>query len=102
MSTGRVVLRVFLAGAVAKMLLIRQAESGNHPGLTHAILTYDPLATWLANWAIAALYPKGLAPGPGAPQIFEIILVIVFGLECVLVFLAVRWYLRRQQRPAIS
>lgn len=86
MSTGRVALRVFLAGAVLKMLLIRQAESGNRPGVTNAILTFDPLATWIA---------KG---SEGSPQAYNLILVAVFGLECVLLFFGVRWLLQRRQR----
>jgi hypothetical protein len=82
MSSGRIALRVFLAGAVLKAILIRRAESGN-PSLMRAILTLDPLATWVANGT------------PG--QAFQLILLMVFGLECVAVFYLVRWLLSKRR-----
>ncbi len=84
MSSGRVALRVFLAGAVLKALLIRRAESGNYPNLTRFILAFDPLATWAANGA--------------SGQASNIILMMVFGLECVVIFYVVRWFLGRRSK----
>jgi hypothetical protein len=83
MSSGRVALRVFLAGAVLKALLIRRAESGSHPTLTRFILGFDPLATRIAEGA--------------SGQASNIILMMVFGLECVVLFYLVRWLLSRRK-----
>lgn len=82
MSSGRVALRVFLAGAVLKALLIQRAESGGHPTLTRFILAFDPLATWAAN---------GISG-----QASNITLMMVFGLECVVIFYLVRWLLSKR------
>lgn len=83
MGTGRIALRVFLAGAVLKALLIRRAESGHYPNLTRFILAFDPLATSIANGA--------------SGQASNIILMMVFGLECVVIFYLVRWFLRKRK-----
>jgi hypothetical protein len=83
MTSGRVALRVFLAGAVLKAILIRRAESGGHPLLTRFILGFDPLATAIANGA--------------SGQASNIILMLVFGLECVVIFYLVRWILSKRK-----
>ena len=43
--------------------------------------------------------PKRIAPGAGEAQMFEILLVVGFGVECLLIGLTVRWFRRRGQGP---
>lgn len=67
------------------------------PGLLSLLTTYDPGAFWFAERTTALLFDqRRFAPAPGEPLVFELALVVGFGIECLLIGMAVTWLLRRR------
>ena len=96
MSTKRFSIAVLIGGLGTKASLVLLWRVVKSPALSRLLTTYDPVAYVFAESFASLFYdPKRIAPGPGEAQIFEIALVFGFGVECLLVGLAVRWLIRR-------
>lgn len=100
MSIKRLPMAFMIGGVVLKTLLVVLCRVFRVPELLRLLTTYDPGAFAFANWGASLFFDqRRIAPGPGEAQIFEILLVVGFGIECLLVGLLVRWFLRRYQGP---
>jgi hypothetical protein len=100
MSIKRYAIAFMLGGIASKALLIQLWKLIQSPELLSFLTTYDPVARAFAE-RLASLFsnPKGIAPGPGASEVFEAALIVGFGLECMFVGLAFRWLLGRLGGP---
>ena len=62
------------------------------PEIGTVAIHWDPLAIAFANWVLSVLFDRrAIAPPPGASAVFDVALVVAFGIECLFVGLAVRW-----------
>ena len=94
MSCRRLPTVFFGAGVLIKLLLIGLTKVGDFPWVVSIATTYDPGAFTFANWGASLFFdPKRIAPGNGEVQIFEALLAIGFGVECLLFGYLVRWLL---------
>ena len=51
------------------------------PFLGRILVTYDPIADHIGRAALSTFFPRGIAPA-GAPSVYEIVIVLVFAVEC--------------------
>ena len=86
-----------LGGIVLKTVLVLLWSLFKVPGLLRLLTTYDPGPLWLAEKTVAFLFPRGIAPA-GATEVFELVAIVGFGIECLLVGCVISWFLRRQNR----
>lgn len=92
MQSKRYPLIFFIGGAAVKTFLIGLWRVTPSPELFHLLTDYDPGAFAFANCGSSLFFdPRRIAPVPGEAMIFEILLVIGFGFECLLIGLLVRW-----------
>ena len=81
LSSLRIPIKFMFAGILLKGLLVIQWNMFQWPdGLLPFLTVYDPGAYKVADKVIAWLFPIGIAPA-GAGEVFETVIVIVFGLE---------------------
>ncbi len=85
MPRKRYLFPAFVIGVCFKTILIlwwHVFRSGVALGL---LTKYDPLALAFANWGYSLIYgSRGIWPGGFASsEVFEILLVLGFGIECV-------------------
>jgi hypothetical protein len=82
------------AGVLIKVLLVALTKLGDFPSAIDVATRYDPGAFMVANWGSSLFFdPKRIAPGNGEVQFFEALLVIGFGVECLLFGYFIRWLL---------
>jgi hypothetical protein len=106
MNRRRLPFVFFGAGVLIKLLLIGLTKLGDFPSVVSIATRYDPFAFMFANWGASLFFSaKRIAPGNGEVQIFEALLAIGFGVECLLLGYIIRWLLgvipkvpRRYQR----
>jgi hypothetical protein len=85
-------------GLLLKAALVALSGFSKSPFLVTLLTTYDPGAFAFANWGSSIFFdPRRFGPAPGEVQVFEILLVVGFGVECLLIGLLVRWFLQRDQ-----
>jgi len=100
MNTSKYPVVFLIGGMMLKGLLVLLASFIRSDALVVLLTTYDPLALAFANWGSSLFFdPRRIAPGPGKARIFEMLLVIGFGIECLLVGFVFRWF-RRRRSPA--
>jgi hypothetical protein len=96
MNIKRIPIAFLLAGLVFKTLLVLLWRFWKFPGLLNLLIHYDPGAFHFAERAAALFFDqRRLAPTSGESALFEIFLVIGFGIECLFLGLMVQWALRR-------
>jgi hypothetical protein len=72
---------------------------GDFPSIVRLATIYDPAAFWAANLGSSLFFdPKRIAPGNGEIQIFELILVTAFAIECLVLGYLVQWSLSVAKR----
>lgn len=63
------------------------------------LTTYDPAVFWFAENAKGLFFDqRRFAPTPAEMVTFELLLILGFGIECLVVGLLVSWFLRRPRR----
>lgn len=101
MSIRRLPVMFLMGGLLVKALLVILWRVSKGPEFTALLTTYDPGAFTFAEKGAALFFDqRRIAPTPGESALFEVLLVIGFGLECMLVGLIVRWFLQRDGGPA--
>jgi len=84
MKPRRVAAYFFVAGALFKILLIVLWRLYQPYEAYRLAITYDPVGIFTADQITSIVFPIGIAPY-GKDAFFEIVFVIVFGLECVII-----------------
>lgn len=86
----------FWIGTAVKAILIGFFRIVPSPELLRLLTDFDPGAFAFANWGSSLFFdPRRIAPGPGEALIFEILLAIGFGVECLMIGLLVQWLMHR-------
>ena len=87
---------LLIGGIVSKGLLVLLTYFIKSPALVSALTTFDPGALTFANWGTSLFFDsRGIAPSPGEAHIFEILLVLAFGIECWCIGFVFRWLMQR-------
>jgi hypothetical protein len=62
-----------------------------HPPIVATVLTtYDPLGVQFADAVLPLFFDmRGIAPPPGAPLAYEVLLVFAFAVQCFILGLAI-------------
>lgn len=75
-----------ILGLTVKGLLILIWRFNPAPELFELLISYDPAAFAFAEKGVALLFdPRRIAPTPAESLVFEILLALGFGLECMLI-----------------
>jgi hypothetical protein len=101
MSIKRLPIMFLVGGLVFKALLVLLWRLFRLPEALSLLTIYDPGAFFFAEKVPALFFDlRGIAPSARGTQLFEVLLIIGFGLESLLLGLIVQWVLRRmRQRP---
>ena len=92
---SRLPLLFLVAGLAIKSLLVLAWRYSQAPELTDLLTSYDPGAFAFAEKAVALVFdPRRIAPTPEESVAFECLLVLGFGLECLVVGLLCQMVLR--------
>ena len=103
MPLKRFGLAVFLAGCVVKAALVAVWKFGEVPLVGQILTFYDPGAFYLARTATAMAFDqRRLFPGASEASLFVAVLIVGFGLECLVLGLVVRWFLLRRSLGGVS
>jgi len=95
MSLKRLAITVFLTGSALKAVLIIIWKLSTVPMLGLLLTKYDPAAFYLAERTTPVFFDqKRLFPAAGEGMFFEVVLVIAFGIECLVIGCAVWGVLR--------
>jgi hypothetical protein len=89
-----------ICGLVLKAVLVVFWRFSRAPEVLTLLTNYDPVSFWFAEKGVGLFFDsRRIAPGAGEALLFELILVAVFGLECMVVgFVAQSLYRRRVWR----
>jgi hypothetical protein len=92
---------MFLVGGLGlKGLLVLLWRLFKLPGLLGLLTTYDPAAFWFAENAKGLFFDqRRFAPTPAESVTFELLLILGFGIECLVVGFIISWFLRKPRRP---
>jgi hypothetical protein len=86
-------------GVVLKTSLILLWRYRSSAILGNVLVYYDPGARYFAEKVTRFFFDYGgITLAPGANGFFDVMLVIGFGIECLLAGFLLRWLLRRFQR----
>lgn len=95
----------FLATGIAlKGILLLLWRLWELPELTKPLIYYDPGALFFAERMVRLFFdPRRLFPGHGEAALFELFLVLGFGIECLIAGFVLRWVLLLSagQRPLL-
>ena len=98
MNIRRLPVMFLVGGVLIKALLVILWRVSNEPELMALLTTYDPGAFKFAESGAAMFFDqRRITPTSGESVLFEMLLVIGFGIECFLVGLLVRWFLKRER-----
>lgn len=101
MTIWRLPLILLLGGLFVKTLLVALWRGSQGPELMTLLTTLDPGAFAFAVNGVASFYDqRRIAPTPAEATLFEALLIIGFGVECMLVGLVIRWLLQRVRGAA--
>jgi len=79
-----------VAGLAAKSAAVVAYHLFRTPVVVRLLTTYDPLGVLFAERVLPLLFDlRGIAPPPGAPAMYEILLVVGFALQCFVLGFAV-------------
>lgn len=100
MARKRLLAVFLIGGMVVKGLLVIAWRLSKAPALLAVLTTYDPAGFWFAEKTTALLFDqRRIAPTPAETVTFEMLLIVGFSIECLLVGLAIFWILRRSRPP---
>ena len=93
---------VFLVGGLlTKTMLVCLSHLVQSPVLITVLTDCDPGAFAFANWGSSLFFEeRRFAPGPGEAQIFEILLILGFGIECLAFGFLLRWISKHRRKVA--
>jgi hypothetical protein len=90
MSRFRTPLILMAGGFAAKGAAVIAYRLIHAPELGAVLTTYDPLGFRFADSLLTFLFDlRGMAPSPGAPAVFEVLLCVGFALQCFLLGLVI-------------
>jgi hypothetical protein len=99
----RLGLILLVAGLAAKSAAVVAYHLFRSPVLARVLTTYDPLGVLFADRVLPLFFDlRGIAPPPGAPATYEILLVIAFALQCFVLGFAVSEVRRLSKRHIAS
>jgi hypothetical protein len=86
-------------GFALKGLLLLAGRFFQSPEIFGPLLTYDPLSVVVADAIAGAVCEtRGIAPGPCYPVVWEVLLAVMFGIECFVLAALIQRWLRRRSR----
>lgn len=92
-----------VAGLAIKGLLVLAWRFSQAPELSNLLTSYDPGAFAFAEKGVALLFdPRRIAPTPGESLAFELLLVLGFGLECMIVGFLCQMFLRSRRAQPVA
>lgn len=90
----RIPILLLVAGLCVKGLLVLALRFSHAPELLNLLTTYDPCAFAFAENTVSLLFdPRRIAPTPSEAVAFDLLLILGFGLECMLVGFLVQIFL---------
>jgi hypothetical protein len=90
MNRFRIPLNLLFGGIAAKGAAVASYHLFPRSGLAAVLATDDPLGSRFANALLPLFFDlRGIAPPATAPPVFEVLLVIGFGVQCFILGLAV-------------
>jgi hypothetical protein len=96
MSTKQLPVALLIAGATFKAVLVLSWRFWNTTHFAKLLTVYDPGAVYFAEKVTALFFDqRRIAPPPAESALFEVFLVIGFGVQCFLVGLLLRWLILR-------
>ena len=100
MNIKRLSIAFLVVGLVFKTFLVFLWRLWKFPGLLNLLIYYDPGAFRFAE-RMAGLFfdQRRLAPTSAESALFEVFLVIGFGVECLVLGFVAQWVLRRFGGP---
>src|SRR5713226_5087224 len=100
MNIRRLPVAFLVVGLALKATLVFLWRLFPIPGILKLLIYYDPGAFHFAERAAKLFFDqRRLAPTPAESILFEVFLVIGFGIECLLIGFVVQWVLRRFGGP---
>ena len=88
-----------LAGAALKVVLLVGWRISGSVTVFRLLTAYDPVSFWLAHVGVRAVFgDRRIAPSPPESLIFELLLVVGFALQCVVVAGVVQWIVHAIKR----
>lgn len=89
-----------MAGIILSAAAVIFYRSSSTPSVYGYLARVDRIALWAASAATRRVFPGDRAAGPLAPVFFDLVLVLVTGLQAGLVGACVSWALHRGERRA--
>jgi hypothetical protein len=100
MNINRLPIAFLVVGLAFKALLVLLWRLWRLPVLPNLLVYYDPGAFYFAEKMTRLFFDaRRLAPPPGEALLFEVFLVIGFGIECLVIGFVLQWVLRRFRGP---
>ena len=100
MNIKRLPVAFLLGGLALKTAVLLFWRLWQTPALLKLAIYYDPGAFHFAEKAAGLFFDqRRLAPTAGESILFEVFLVIGFGLECLVLGFIIQWVLRRFRSP---
>ena len=98
-TTMRLPMRCALVGAALKGLLLVGWRLSESVTAFRLLTAYDPVSFRLADVGVRMIFgDRAIAPSPAASLTFELLLVIGFALQCLVVAGVVLWIVRALTR----
>jgi|ERR1051326_4154917 hypothetical protein len=99
MTVDRIAMVFSLVGTAFKGLVVLLWRLWRFPQLLALATTYDPGGVWFADKLIVLFFDqRRLAPTTAEAVTYEVLLVVGFGIECLLVGAIVGWIARLSSR----
>jgi len=96
MNIRRLPIAFLVLGLVFKTFLVLLWKHWSSGGLLNLLIHYDPGARYFAEKVTRLFFDYGgITFAPGSNTFFDVLLIIGFGIECLLVGFVVQWLLRR-------
>jgi hypothetical protein len=102
MNIRRLPIAFLVLGLAFKTFLVLLWRHWSSGALLNLLIYYDPGARYFAEKVTRLFFDYGgITLAPGANAFFDVVLVIGFGIECLLAGFLLRWLLERfqGQRP---
>ncbi len=100
MNIKRLPIVFLVVGIALKATLVLLWRLSQIPGILKLLVYYDPGAFHFAEKTAGLFFDqRRLAPTPAESILFEIFLVIGFGIECLVIGSLAEWVLRRFRGP---
>lgn len=111
MKLARLPLIFLIGGILVKGVLMLSWHYFGTPDLLNVLVAYDPGAFWLAEQVVPLVFDqRRILPTPMEDFVFQLVMVLGFGLECLAAGVSLRLLVRSIQKwrtgngssPAVS